>query len=45
MASEFSFKLGGYKITEVVGGGLLWESHHGLGSIQKGYGGMEVGPR
>ena len=36
MASEFSYKLGSYKITEVVGGGLVWESHHGLGSSQKG---------
>ena len=36
MAREFSYKLGHYKITEFVGGGLWWESHQGLGNIQKG---------
>ena len=36
MTREFSYKLGRYKITEVIGGGLWWESHHGLGTIQKG---------
>ena len=36
MTHEFSYKLGRYKITEVDGGGLSWESHHGLGNIRKG---------
>lgn len=36
MTHEFSYKLGRYKITEVVGGGLSWESHHGLGNVRKG---------
>ncbi len=36
MTREFSYKLGLYKITEFVGGGLWWESHHGLGNIRKG---------
>jgi hypothetical protein len=36
MTREFSYKLGHYKITEVVGGGLSWETHHGLGNIRKG---------
>jgi len=36
MRSELSYKLGHYKITEVVSEGLWWESHHGVGSIKKG---------
>ncbi len=36
MSLDFSYKLGGYKITEAFGGGLWWESHHGVGRIQKG---------
>jgi hypothetical protein len=36
MARELSYKLGRYKITEAFGGGLWWESHHGVGSLKKG---------
>ena len=31
-----SYKLGSHRITEGFDGHLWWESHHGLGSIQKG---------
>ena len=33
---EANYKLGHYKIIEVVGGGLWWESHHGLSNCQTG---------
>ena len=33
---EACYKLGHYKIIEGVGGGLWWESHHGLSNCQTG---------
>lgn len=36
MQSEASYKLSNYKIIEAVGGGLWWESHHGLSGCQTG---------
>jgi hypothetical protein len=33
---EATYKLGKYKIIEGVGGGLWWESHHGLSDCQTG---------
>ena len=33
---EASYKLGHYKIIQVVGGGLWWESHHALSDCQTG---------
>jgi hypothetical protein len=36
MTRELSYKLGRYKIIEGTSGGLWWESHYGLGSVQTG---------
>jgi hypothetical protein len=36
MMRELSYKLGRYKIIEGTSGGLWWESHYGLGSVQTG---------
>ena len=36
MTRELSYKLGRYKIIEGTSGGIRWESHYGLGSVQMG---------
>ena len=36
IAREACYKLSHYKIIEGVGGGLCWESHHGLSDCQTG---------
>ena len=36
MTRELSYKLGRYKIIEGTSGGLWWETHYGLGSVQTG---------
>ena len=36
MTRQLSYKLGRYKIIEGTSGGLWWESHYGLASVQTG---------
>ena len=36
MTRAVSYKLGRYKITEDIGGGLWWESHSGVGNAKTG---------